>query len=125
MSEKLSCAIELLCAVSARDLAKLKAVALPTKQCFDVAIFCDAVVRYGVVDGGQLFLSHRTAQNHHRLCSLLNLVLRRAVHPVLDEICGVVPSAAFGRAVVHALITLGPARSGVDATQIATSRQAR
>lgn len=114
--DRLSSAIQLLSIISMRDLIRLQAVACPPKQCLDETMYCDAIVQHGVVDGSQSHLSHHNAQTHHHLCSLLNLLLRRAVNPVRHEACGVVPSDAFARAVMNALIALGPACGDVGDT---------
>lgn len=113
---KLASAIQLLSAISLRDLSRLQAVPSPPKQCIDEAMLCDAIVRHGVVDGGESHLIHHNSQTHHHLCSLLNLLLRRAVNPVRHEACGVVPSDAFARAVMNSLMALGPACENVGET---------
>lgn len=107
MPSKLPQAIERIRAVSARDVAHLRSLDGTSKHCADCAIFCDAVVRYGVVDALQAYLRQPTTRTHGQLSSLLNMLLRHSASPIRDKSGAPTPSNDFGRAVIFALIALG------------------
>jgi hypothetical protein len=105
--DQLSVAIQGLCDISGRDMARFQACQSAPERCLHEAAFCDAVTRYGVVEAFESYLHNPTLETHGQLSTLLNLLLRRSANPTRGESQPPVPSHDFGRAVIRALVVLG------------------